>query len=140
MLILFDFENIQNGHYQNVKRCIIKHFGAHDWAEAQKQGSVAQGHEDECIPNWNTNVEIFTVPPAPQAADLKLIELAAKYKGNRCIVITNDNALYEAIRAQRIAIRKALYPHSRAAKRTCTEQIFFSQGVLKRRKKNGDVV
>ena len=40
MLILFDFENIQNA-YQTVKRLIIEEFGFKEWLKSIKIGAVA---------------------------------------------------------------------------------------------------
>jgi hypothetical protein len=140
MLVLFDFENIQNVHYKNVKSLISEHYGLKDWKDAIKQGAIARGHEDMSVPGWNTNVQIFMVDLAPQAADLKLIELASRYRGNRCIIITNDKKLYEAVCAARIEKRQELYQNTRAVKRTITEQVLFWDGKLRIRKKNGEIV
>ncbi len=35
MLILFDFENIQNTHYRDTKQLIVDKIGYTDWVEAK---------------------------------------------------------------------------------------------------------
>ncbi|MHB8098775.1 MAG: hypothetical protein ACYDD5_04230 [Sulfuricurvum sp.] len=129
MLILFDFENIQNVHYQAVKQLIIKKFGRWDWEQAKKIGAVAEGNEPFCLKDWNSNIMIFRVINHPQAADDKLVEIAGKEKGNRCVVVSNDNVLFRRVQTSRIEMRNK-YVSLRGIKKTKTLRICFQNDEL----------
>ena len=97
MLILFDFENIQNFHYKKVKAFLIEEFGKEDWQNAKKIGAVCYENVDICLPDWNTSMMIYQVHKEPQAADNKLVELARLYKSECCIVVSNDRGLSQRV-------------------------------------------
>lgn len=129
MLILFDFENIQNAHYQDIKRLIIDKIGYADWAEAKKYGAVAEGNENKCLRDWNSNVKIYIVENYKQAADDKLVETAIKHHGNRCILVSNDNLLFERVQKARLDSRRTKVT-SRGLTKTKTYQILHINGEL----------
>lgn len=129
MLVLFDFENIQNVHYRSVKQLLIKEFGSSDWNKAIKVGAVSKKSEPMCLKDWNSNVRIYRVSDYPQAADDKLVEIAVRTKGNRCIIISNDNILFDRVKAARIELRKK-YLSPRGVTKTRTYRISFIDGTL----------
>jgi len=97
MLILFDFENIQNFHYKKVKAFLIKEFGKEEWQNAKKIGAVCSQNVDVCLPYWNTSMMIYQVQKEPQAADNKLVELATFHKSEYYIVVSNDRGLSQRV-------------------------------------------
>lgn len=129
MLILFDFENIQNTHYQDIKQLIVEKIGYTDWIKAEKFGAVVEGNENKCLRDWNSNINIYTAANHQQAADDKLVEIAIKHHGNRCILVSNDCLLFERIRKARLDSRCTKVT-SRGLTKTKTYQILFIDGVL----------
>ena len=129
MLILFDFENIQNAHYQTVKRLIIEKFGFKEWLKSIKIGAVAVDNINTCLPDWNSSMKIYQVKKEDQAADNKLIELATRSKGNRCIIVSNDIALCKKIHhARREARDSRKHKSNRAKEKTITIQLGHENG------------
>lgn len=120
MLILFDWENIQAAHYQAVRELISAEFGHWCWKEATKIGAIAEGNEKICNPDWIQFVKTFLVSPGPQAADKKLIEVAGKHRGNRCIIITGDRSLSKKVHQARIAARRSYGISARGIEKTKT--------------------
>jgi|GEM_PF-2555907 len=104
MLILFDFENIQNFHYKRVKAFLIEEFGKEEWQNATKIGAVCYENVDTCLPDWNTAMMIYQVHKEPQAADNKLVEIARLHKSECCVVVSSDRGLsqrvYDAVASQ----------------------------------------
>lgn len=129
MLILFDFENIQNAHYRDIKQLIVDKIGYTDWIKSEKFGAVAEGNENKCLRDWNSNINIYTVANHPQTADDKLVEIAIKHHGNRCILVSNDRLLFERVRKARLGSRRTKVT-SRGLTKTKTYQIVFIDGVL----------
>lgn len=129
MLILFDFENIQNVHYRNIKDLIIQNFGMSDWHKSTKIGAAANRNIKQCLKSWNSNVRIYTVENHPQAADDKLVEIAARHIGNRCILISNDQPLFERIKKARLDARRGKVSR-RGLDKTRTYRISFINGQL----------
>lgn len=136
MLILFDFENIHNLHYQGVKQLVIKTLGYNDWKHAEKYGAVANGNESTCLRDWNSNVKIYTVENRTQAADDKLIKIAVKHIGNRCILVSNDHLLFARVRKARLDSRRERVSH-RGLHKTSTYRISFIKGILTLQYPNG---
>lgn len=101
MLILFDFENIQNIHYKKVKAFLIKEFGKDDWQNATKIGAVSSRNIHICLRDWNNSMMIYQVGKEPEASDHKLVELAHIHKTQCAIVVSNDRELcgrvYDAV-------------------------------------------
>lgn len=120
MLILFDWENIQAAHYQAVRELICSEFGHWCWKEATKIGAIAEGNEKICNPDWIQFVKTFLVSPGRQAADKKLIEIASKHRGNRCIIISGDRALLKKVYQARIAARRSYGISARGIEKTKT--------------------
>lgn len=129
MLILFDFENIQNAHYRDIKQLIVDKIGYTDWVEAKKYGAVAEGNENKCLRDWNSNVNIYIVENYKQAADDKLVEIAIKHHGNRCILVSNDNLLFKRVQKARLDSRRTKVT-SRGLTKTKTYQILHINGEL----------
>jgi len=138
MLILFDFENIQNAHYQNIKLLIVEKIGYADWGKAEKYGAVAKGNENTCLKDWNSNIEICTVEKHQQAADDKLVEIAVKHNGNRCILVSNDRLLFERVRKARLDARRTKVS-PRGLTKTKTYQILYIDGVITLQNQNGSL-
>jgi hypothetical protein len=127
MLILFDWENIQAAHYKTVRELISLEFGHWVWADAVKVGAIAEGNEKTCNPDWIPFVKTYLVPNAPQAADNKLIEIATKHRGNRCIIISGDRALVRKIHQARITARTNYGISKRGLQKTKTFCVRFDE-------------
>jgi uncharacterized protein YaiI (UPF0178 family) len=112
MLILFDFENIQNCHYKRVKAFLIQEFGKEEWQNAKKIGAVCYENIDTCLPDWNTAMMIYQVHKEPEAADNKLVELARLHKSRCYVVVSSDRGLSQRV-YDAVTSETSLYDNSK---------------------------
>ena len=130
MLILFDFENIQNFHYKKVKTFLIEEFGKEAWQNATKIGAVCYENVDTCLPDWNTAMMIYQVHKEPQAADNKLVEIARLHKSECCVVVSSDRGLsgrvYDAVTSQTSLRAREVYQVLQVRSRFLLDRVMMS--------------
>ena len=130
MLILFDFENIQNFHYKKVKTFLIEEFGKEAWQNATKIGAVSYENVDTCLPDWNTAMMIYQVHKEPEAEDNKLVELARLHKSKCCVVVSSDRGLsgriYDAVTSQTSLRAREVYQVLQVRSRFLLDRVMMS--------------